>query len=263
MKKIFLSIMLTAGLCATAQVQKIENLRITGGNPGVGKVLKSDAVGNATWEDGSLSIDAASNTSVANVRSLTGRVWMNRNLGASRVATAVDDFLAYGSLYQWGRGNDGHQLINYTAAGVGTAVNGTTATLSATDIPGDNLFITIGAAPFDWRATQNDNLWQGKYGINNPCPIDYRLPTNAELTAEVTAYNIANSADAFASSLKFTVPGYRINSVGSLSSVGSNGAYWSSTVSGSSASYRGFNGGGTDTNADSRAYGFSVRCLKD
>ena len=39
----------------------------------------------------------------------TGRTWMDRNLGASRVATGNTDAEAYGDLYQWGRAADGHQ----------------------------------------------------------------------------------------------------------------------------------------------------------
>src|SRR5688572_22406021 len=46
--------------------------------------------------------------------SVTGRKWMDRNLGASQVATAYNDYLAYGHLFQWGRPADGHQLVNYT-----------------------------------------------------------------------------------------------------------------------------------------------------
>ena len=39
---------------------------------------------------------------------------MDRNLGASRAANAKNDYQAYGCLYQWGRGNDGHASITYT-----------------------------------------------------------------------------------------------------------------------------------------------------
>ncbi|GHB53105.1 hypothetical protein [Mongoliitalea lutea] len=55
----------------------------------------------------------------------TGRVWMDRNLGASQAATHISDNLAYGDLYQWGRGADGHQCRN----------SGTTTSLSSTDQP--------------------------------------------------------------------------------------------------------------------------------
>jgi hypothetical protein len=42
---------------------------------------------------------------------LTNKVWMDRNLGAY-VAESATDYLAYASLYQWGRLSDGHQLIS-------------------------------------------------------------------------------------------------------------------------------------------------------
>ena len=63
-------------------------------------------------------------TSVTNPT--TGRVWMDRNLGATQVATSRTDAAAYGDLYQWGRGTDGHQLR--------TSAN--TSTLSSADVPG-------------------------------------------------------------------------------------------------------------------------------
>jgi hypothetical protein len=43
------------------------------------------------------------------VVSRTGRIWMDKNLGAKQVATSPDDSLAFGFYYQWGRGSDGHQ----------------------------------------------------------------------------------------------------------------------------------------------------------
>lgn len=55
----------------------------------------------------------------------TGQTWMDRNLGASRAATSMNDEQAYGDLYQWGRAADGHQKRN----------SGTTSTLSSTDTP--------------------------------------------------------------------------------------------------------------------------------
>lgn len=88
-----------------------------------------------------------------------GNIWLDRNLGATQVATAFNDYRAYGSLFQWGRGADGHQLITYTSATAGTPVNGNTSTLSTTDIPGDALFIKAPLTPFDWRSPQNVNLW--------------------------------------------------------------------------------------------------------
>ena len=42
----------------------------------------------------------------------TGEIWMDRNLGASNVATSSSDTGSFGDLYQWGRRADGHQCRN-------------------------------------------------------------------------------------------------------------------------------------------------------
>jgi uncharacterized protein (TIGR02145 family) len=187
------------------------------------------------------------------VNSVTGKIWMDKNLGASQVATSSTDADAYGDLYQWGRGTDGHEK----------RTSSTTATLSSTDTPGHGDFITNGSSPYDWRDPQNDNLWQGVNGTNNPCPSGYRLPTDAEWQAELDSWSSDDAAGAFASPLKLPVAGRRGYSDGSLNIVGSGGYYWSSTVGGANASYLSFYGSGADMFSNRRAVGFSVRCLKD
>jgi len=183
----------------------------------------------------------------------TGATWMDRNLGATQVATSSTDADSYGDLYQWGRAADGHQ----------SRTSGTTVTLSTEDTPGHGDFITNGSSPYDWRNPQNDNLWQGVNGTNNPCPSGYRLPTEAEWTAENDTWSAQTSAGAFASPLKLPVAGYRYNSNGSLVDVGSYGSYWFSTVSGTYSRYLSFNGSFAYMSSNNRAYGLSVRCLKD
>ena len=98
-------------------------------------------------------------------------IWLDRNLGASQVATAYNDTDAYGDLYQWGRGADGHQNRSSAAPAP--------SELSGVDDPGHGDFILANANLFDWRSPQNDNLWQGVSGTNNPCPSGFRLPTEA------------------------------------------------------------------------------------
>ncbi len=95
---------------------------------------------------------------------------MDRNLGAQRVATSYNDQEAVGDMYQWGRGADDHQKTT----------SGTTNTRSSTDVPGNANFILND----DWRSPENNNLWQGVNGVNNPCPSGYRLPTKEEWNAE-------------------------------------------------------------------------------
>jgi len=182
----------------------------------------------------------------------TGEVWMDKNLGASQVATSSTDAASYGDLYQWGRAADGHE----------SRTSGTTTMLSSTDSPGHGDFIISGSFPNDWRSPQNDNLWQGVSGTNNPCPSGYRLPTEAEWEAERTTWSTNNAAGAFASPLKLPAAGGRNYSSGALNGVGFNGGYWSSTI-GLDSRYLLFYSSFADMYSEVRARGLSVRCLKD
>ncbi len=201
-------------------------------------------------------------TAIVDVVSTTGKTWMDRNLGATRAATSSTDAQSYGSLYQWGRGSDGHQCVN-RYAGDGVTTSSTNGNNSSTDTPGHGDFITEGSSPYDWRSPQNNNLWQGVNGINNPCPSGYRLPTEAELNAERAIFPTQNASGAYNSVLKLPVAGIRNGSNGSLLVVGTNGLYWSSTVSGTSALSLRFDSSSALMITDRRANGGSVRCLKD
>jgi len=183
----------------------------------------------------------------------TGECWMDRNLGALQVATSQTDANAYGDLFQWGRLDDGHQ----------TRTSETTATLSSSDNPGHSNFILAPDSPYDWRSPQNNNLWQGVSGINNPCPSGWRLPTSAEWGTERVSWSSNNSAGAFASPLKLTMAGYRSSYNANLASVGIRGKYWNSTVSGTNSWYLYFDSSSVAMYVGDRAYGFSVRCIKD
>jgi hypothetical protein len=206
-------------------------------------------------------------TSVTNPT--TGRTWLGNNLGAhysnmnhasydpTAQATAHNDYNAYGSLFQWGRYGDGHELINWTSATAGTpVVSGTTSTKSTTPTPATNQFIT---SITSWY-TGSDVLWQGEGGINNPCPSGYRLATKTELDSERLSWSSNNRLGAFASALKFTTPGFRERSVSDLRFIGIASWNWSSTVN----TRLSFDSNSSNTNTgDTAAYGFSVRCIKD
>lgn len=158
------------------------------------------------------------------VQTDTGKCWLDRDLGASRVATSKTDASAYGDLFQWGRLDDGHQKRN----------SSTTGTQSTSDIPGHNLFITKLAGTQDWRNTQKDGLWQGVNGINNPCPAGFRLPTRDKWAAEAGTWSTQNANGAFNSILKLTIGGER-NQSGGIVMDGDGvpllqAAYWASTT---------------------------------
>ena len=189
---------------------------------------------------------------------VTGKIWKDRNLGASQVADSSTDAAAYGDLYQWGRYTEGHE--NRTSGQ--TLTNATTA-VPNTGNSWDGLFITEDSSPYDWLTPQVDTLWQGASGTNNPCPIGFRLPTEAELHAERLSWSSNNAAGAFGSPLKLTVGGYRTHHDGSLNGVGSYGYYWSSSISGTTARVLYFISSNAYIPSSHRAYGFSVRCIKD
>ena len=201
-------------------------------------------------------------TSVVNVVTVTGKTWMDRNLGASRAATSATDASAFGDLYQWGRAADGHQCRTSPVS----------STLSTVTNPNYGCFIVNNSGNYNWLATQDNNLWQGVNGVNNPCPTGYRLPTSAEYQAEVATWTSANSVGAFASPLKLTIAmsRSRIDAVvGSGSSTA--GHYWTSTVSTiatSSVNVLYFSTNANSANASngmygSRAEGRSVRCIRN
>ncbi len=202
----------------------------------------------------------------------TGKKWLDRNLGASRAATAIDDYLAYGDLFQGGRAADRHQLIariNGTNEGA-EGVKGMTSAVepyetSDDDTPETNKFI-INPIERDWRTTANDNLWQGVNGINNPCPVGWRIPTQAEWIAE----NLGTSANAF-TVLKLTRSGRRNVEDGTFVNTGSIGQYWSSTPDAVFVDQRRnntVNVGSTNVTIGQntgapRGYGYACRCIKD
>jgi len=178
---------------------------------------------------------------------ITGRTWMDRNIGATRAATSSTDSAAYGHLFQWGRNPDGHEL----------RTSGTTSILSSTDVPGHGDFITSSVDPYDWRSPQNNNLWQGIIADG------WRLPTLSEFTEELNSWSSVNAAGSFGSVLKLPLAGYRHYRSGSLTNVGSDGRYWASTIGGTYSRYLYFSSSFGGMYNNSRAYGFSVRLIKD
>jgi uncharacterized protein (TIGR02145 family) len=175
---------------------------------------------------------------------------MDRNLGATQVATSSTDAASYGDLYQWGRNTDGHQ-IRTSVTVAGPVVSGAEGTSFITNVD-------------DWLSTQDDTRWNSgtevapvKVTANDPCPSGFRVPTKTEWQAELAGFS--NASGAYASVLKLPVAGYRYFSTGDRNYVGSRGHYWSSTVSGTLL----FGGSFALMVSRSRAFGFSVRCIKE
>ncbi len=164
----------------------------------------------------------------------TGKVWLDRNLGASRVCTSFDDSQCYGDYFQWGRDSDGHEKQNSSSFKAGSS---------------------------DW--TSSDNSGAKRSASWNPCPSGFRIPTIDELTAETLNQGVKNRDDAYRNFLKLPSAGNCYNVSGSLANQGSSGYIWSSSLSMSHSKYLYFHSSNADAHYYSRAYGLSVRCLRE
>lgn len=190
---------------------------------------------------------------------VSGRIWLDRNLGASQVCTAYNDTACYGDYYQWGRQKDGHQI--------------STSTLSTTQASNINsagasfIYDSSGSYNYDWayladtNGTQRTVNWSKTDGTS-VCPVGYRVPTSAEVAAE----NITWYVNAF-DNLKLPAASYR-NTGGTLYQ-DLDGRIWTTTVDAgwpsraTSFNYNEWNG---MQNMDYYAYrsnGYSIRCIKD
>lgn len=116
----------------------------------------------------------------------TGKIWLDRNLGADIVATNGTELQAYGDLFQYGRGPDGHQKINSQVI----------TTLSEVISPTHGKFIASNPSRNAWLTTniRMQNLWDEENDVNNPCPEGFRIPTAQEFENEVTGFSSSNGA---------------------------------------------------------------------
>ena len=196
---------------------------------------------------------AATTAIVELVSPATGRIWMDRNLGAIKKATSSTDVDSYGDYYQWGRAYDDHQLTTST----------TINAIETSSTPDHGSFITTSGSPNDWLAPQNDILWNSGSEANpvkttnDPCPNGYRLPTAAEFGAET---GITDSATAL-SQLALPPAGRRNGVDASFSNKGSHGFYWTTTPTGTNARNLIFSST-ANVGSNYRVSGFSVRCIK-
>ena len=184
----------------------------------------------------------------------TGKVWLDRNLGASQVCTSFDDAACYGDYYQWGRNYDGHQESNSS-----------TISTQATDVNSAGSSFRYGNS--DWASVDSDGSqrtanWSKTDGTS-VCPVGFRVPSVDELKAETLDNGVTNSATAFSNFLALPLAGYRYYNSASMGDVGFWGYVWASSVNGSGSHFVYYLSDYAGSYYNYRAYGFAVRCLKD
>ena len=218
----------------------------------------------------------------------TGRVWLDRNLGASKVcdksrkkfanetAYTDDQQNCFGDYYQWGRNTDGHEKKE----------SATTAEQAGnvTEV-GHGKFITSGRdRDYDWAQTADPNgqkrtiNWNDIRG-NSICPAGYRVATLDEFRAELfdeDSYEIQKNSsekegnnddrrvNAYNTFLRLPAAGYRSIYGGLPGDQGFFGDLWTVSADGAYATSIGFSENSAGWyNRGNRADGMPVRCLKD
>lgn len=167
------------------------------------------------------------------------QIWLNNNLGASyadihsssfniaQQMKTTNDKAAKGSLFQWGRKPDGHELTNRT---ITQEVTIHSYTFQRNNNPNHSLVIKATNNPYDWRTSTDNNLWNGVNSPNNPCPEGFRVPTSSELSGYFSNAGIIDSTTNKVSALKFPYAGFAVDGYSS-STISSNGGtvgyYWS------------------------------------
>jgi len=155
------------------------------------------------------------------VSPFTGRVWIDRNIGAKEICDTHKSNMSgcYGDYFQWGRGIDGHEKGD----------SNTTKNYITNFNNVNNLFVTNtvdwsgeGTSGIDNNGSIREKEWS-KIDGSSVCPIGFRVPTLDELKAEID--NITDVQNSF---LKFPYNGNRYNN-GEFQDVGLYGYLWTST----------------------------------
>lgn len=187
----------------------------------------------------------------------TGRVWLDRNLGASRVCTSFDDEQCYGDYYQWGRNADGHEKsTSYTTTVKATSI-----------VNAGNKFILgynwLNSTYTSYNGITQVNNWDNTEGLSI-CPLGYRVPTIEELEAETVDNNINTVNEVYDSFLKLPASGYRYgNDDYGIHYSGYESYIYSNSSSSGSVKYLQFEDYKAWSFGSWGADGMPVRCIKD
>ena len=215
----------------------------------------------------------------------TQSVWLDRNLGAGQACTAFDDASCYGDFYQWGRNADGHEKSTSAT----TTERATQIDPVQSSVLGKFIMCDDQEACDHWTADGVDSTgsirsakWSQTDG-SNVCPAGFRVPTLAELKAELLdagsseiqkdhTQKAGNDDDprvnAYQTFLKLPSPGIRYPGGGNnRSGINGNelwGALWGTSSGHAWASYVSYSDeGASSSDLAAPNKGCSVRCIRD
>ncbi|WP_298062225.1 hypothetical protein [uncultured Rikenella sp.] len=141
----------------------------------------------------------------------------------------------------------------------------------------------FGTAQSDWTFPQNDELWRdGVKTLFDPCPAGWRVPKNGKEQASLwSAFTMANgpwngtdvgpsggrtwsAPETYGGSAWYPATGMRYPSTGTFYESGNGHFIWYSGTNGTEGNDSGFYLGIFYVAADDpRAFGFSVRCVRE
>jgi len=175
---------------------------------------------------------------VTGIPGVTSKCWITSNLGADHQATSVSDATEASAGWYW--------QFNRKQ---GYKHDGTTRTPNTT-----------------WISSINESSnW---LTVNDPCTSElgtgWRIPTNTEWTNVNTSGNWTTWNGPWGSGLKIHAAGNISNSAGAIGGRGVTGTYWSSVNSSLTSSwYLILNSASSQVGGNDKAYGFSIRCIRD
>jgi uncharacterized protein (TIGR02145 family) len=237
-------------------------------------------------------VRGADSITYTTVRLGDGSVWLQQNLGSSRVATAMNDALSYGDLYQWGRWTDGHEkrtpVFSRTITAAEPNPNNPAGLVKQW---GANVNPYYYADNSHWWGTTGNttDTWNAPNPITtnqsngcDPCRLllgtTWRLPTRADWVGIIdnqfmTVVSITDAQTGLNSVLKLALAGFRDRNSTSIFELGTSGQYWSSTpdfyYNYQAISFvlllpsSGYSNKAYINYYEKRGYGLSIRCKKD
>jgi hypothetical protein len=194
----------------------------------------------------------------------TGKIWLDRNLGASKVCEQTTDTDCKGDYYQWGRATNGHEKLGSatTKTRIKSLDNSAFYKVYPMGLPTDWLDNSYSNINKDYNGSKREEFWSRTDGTS-VCPIGYRVPSSDELAAETIDHDF-NKVNLMLGNFLKMIP------------TGKRGGYvyledrdeisiWSSTARGVDvdAKYLHLTSRGAYLSSTSRSYGIPVRCIKN